>query len=145
MARRTVVDEWRDVAAAAIRVCKIRRRRSSGTFGGCRSRTDARACGPADRMPPGQTGDGPGQLIGFSMVSIFLRSLVYNVLFYALLVFCLLIAIPTYLMPPRAFMAIAKAWSRSSVWLMRVICNTKVEYRGLEKIPKGRLIVASRR
>ena len=27
---------------------------------------------------------------------------------------------------------------------MRVICNTKVEYRGLEKIPKGPLIVASK-
>ena len=27
---------------------------------------------------------------------------------------------------------------------MRVICNTRVEYRGLEKIPKGPLIVASK-
>jgi 1-acyl-sn-glycerol-3-phosphate acyltransferase len=78
------------------------------------------------------------------MVSIFLRSLVYNVLFYALLVFWILVAIPTYLMPPRAFMAIAKAWARSSVWLMRVVCNTKVDYRGLEKIPEGPLIVASK-
>src|SRR6202140_986954 len=78
------------------------------------------------------------------MVLIFLRSLVYNVLFYALLVFWILIAIPTFVMPPRAFMAIAKAWARSSVWLMRVICNTKVEYRGLEKIPNGPLIVASK-
>src|SRR5260221_3935071 len=78
------------------------------------------------------------------MVSIFLRSLVYNVLFYALLVFWILIAVPTYLMPPRAFRAVAKAWARSSIWLMRVICNTKVEYRGLEKIPRGPLIVASK-
>src|SRR5258708_1745322 len=78
------------------------------------------------------------------MVSIFLRSLVYNVLFYALLVFWILIAIPTYLMPPRAFMGRAEAWARSSIWLMRVICNTKVEYRGLEKIPRGPLIVASK-
>jgi 1-acyl-sn-glycerol-3-phosphate acyltransferase len=78
------------------------------------------------------------------MVSIFLRSLVYNVLFYALLVFWILVAIPTYLMPPRAFMTVAKAWARSSIWLMRVICKTKVEYRGLEKIPKGPLIVASK-
>src|SRR3982075_1767015 len=78
------------------------------------------------------------------MVSIFLRSLVYNVLFYALLVFWILIAVPTYLMPPRAFMAVAKAWARSSIWLMRVVCNTNVEYRGLEKIPKGPLIVASK-
>ncbi len=78
------------------------------------------------------------------MVSIFLRSLVYNVLFYALLVFWNVVAIPTFLMPPRAFMVVAKAWSRSSVWLMRVICNTKVEVRGLEKIPDGPLIVASK-
>src|SRR6202011_793797 len=78
------------------------------------------------------------------MVSIFLRSLVYNVLCYALLVFWLVVAIPTYVMPPRSFMAVAKAWARSSVWLMRVVCNTKVEYRGLEKIPEGPLIVASK-
>ena len=78
------------------------------------------------------------------MVSIFLRSLVYNVLFYALLVFWILVALPTFLLPPRAFMAVAKAWARSSVWLMRVVCGTKVDYRGLEKIPKGPLIVASK-
>lgn len=78
------------------------------------------------------------------MISIFLRSLVYNVLFYLLLVFWMLVAVPTFLMPPRVFMVVAKAWSRSSVWLMRVVCNTKVEYRGLEKIPEGPLIVASK-
>jgi len=78
------------------------------------------------------------------MASIFLRSLAYNVLFYALLVFWILVAIPTFPMPPRAFMVVAKAWSRSSVWLMRVICNTRVEVRGLEKIPQGPLIVASK-
>jgi 1-acyl-sn-glycerol-3-phosphate acyltransferase len=78
------------------------------------------------------------------MVSIFLRSLVYNVLFYALLVFWILVGIPTFLMPPRAFMAVAKAWARSSVWLMRVVCNTRLEVRGREKIPQGPLIVASK-
>src|SRR5882724_4278232 len=78
------------------------------------------------------------------MVSIFLRALVYNVLFYALLVFWILVAIPTVVMPPRAFIAVAKAWARSSIRLMRVVCNIKVEYRGLEKIPKGPLIVASK-
>ncbi|MEA2862527.1 MAG: 1-acyl-sn-glycerol-3-phosphate acyltransferase, partial [Bradyrhizobium sp.] len=58
------------------------------------------------------------------MVSIFVRSLIYNVLFYVLLVLWMLVAIPTFLMPPRAFMVVAKAWARSSIWLMRVICNT---------------------
>ena len=78
------------------------------------------------------------------MVTIFLRSLVYNVLFYALLVFWILVALPTFVMPPRAFMTVAKAWSRSSVWLLRVICNIRLEVRGLEKIPDGPLIVASK-
>src|SRR3981081_3791199 len=145
MARRSVVDEWRDIAAAAIGICEICRRRKGGSLGGFRSRTDARACGPADRVPrAAHTGDGSSQLIGFSMVSIFLRSLVYNVLFYALLVFWILVALPPYLMPPRAFMTVAKAWARSSIWLMRVVCNTKVDYRGMEKIPDGPLIVASK-
>jgi 1-acyl-sn-glycerol-3-phosphate acyltransferase len=78
------------------------------------------------------------------MVSIFLRSLAYNVLFYMLLVFWNVVAIPTFLMPRRAFMAVAKNWARSSVWLMRVVCNTRMEVRGLEKIPEGPLIVASK-
>ena len=47
-------------------------------------------------------------------------------------------------MPRWAIMNIARYWARSSIWLMRVICNTKVEYRGLEKIPEGPLIVASK-
>src|SRR5260370_38567405 len=61
-----------------------------------------------------------------------------------MLVFWMVVALPTFLMPPWAFMRVAKVWARSSIWLMRVICRTKVEYRGLEKIPKGPLIVASK-
>src|SRR5437762_8030029 len=78
------------------------------------------------------------------MVSIFLRSLVYNVLFYLVLVFWMLVGIPTYVMPRWAIMNIARYWARSSIWMLRVICNVKVEYRGLEKIPNGPLIVASK-
>jgi 1-acyl-sn-glycerol-3-phosphate acyltransferase len=78
------------------------------------------------------------------MVSIFLRSLVYNVLFYVLLVLWMLIAIPTFVLPRRVFMRVAQAWARSSIWLMGAICNIKVDYRGLEKIPDGPLIVASK-
>ncbi|ABD90386.1 lysophospholipid acyltransferase family protein [Rhodopseudomonas palustris] len=78
------------------------------------------------------------------MVSIFLRSLVFNILFYILLVFWVLVGIPTFLMPRWAIINIAKYWGISSIWLMRLICNTKVEFRGLEKIPEGPLIVASK-
>jgi 1-acyl-sn-glycerol-3-phosphate acyltransferase len=78
------------------------------------------------------------------MVVIFLRSLVYNLLFYLLLVFWILVALPTFVMPRAALMTVARWWARSSIWLMRVVCRTKVEYRGVEKIPKGSLIVASK-
>jgi 1-acyl-sn-glycerol-3-phosphate acyltransferase len=78
------------------------------------------------------------------MVSIFLRSLIYNVLFYLLLSFWIIVAIPTFVMPRAAIMSIARAWARSSISLLRVVCNVKVEYRGLEKIQKGPLIVASK-
>lgn len=75
---------------------------------------------------------------------IFLRSLIFNILFYALLIFWLIVAIPTLFMGPSAIVAIAKAWGRSSIWLMRVVCGTRVSYRGLEKIPAGPLVVASK-
>ena len=78
------------------------------------------------------------------MISIFLRSLIYNVLFYLLLVCWLIVAIPTLVMPRTAIMMIARLWARQSTWLLRIVCNVKVEYRGVEKIPKGPLLVASK-
>lgn len=78
------------------------------------------------------------------MLSIFLRSLVYNVLFYILLVFWLIVGIPAFLLPRWGVIWVSSNWGRSSIWLMRIIVGTRVEYRGLEKIPKGPLIVASK-
>lgn len=78
------------------------------------------------------------------MTSIFLRSLVYNVLFYLLLIFWLIVAIPTFVMPRAAILWIARAWARSSIWLLRVVCNVKVEVRGLERISQQPLVVASK-
>ena len=78
------------------------------------------------------------------MVLIFLRSLVFNVLFYLVLVALIIIALPTLAMPLPALMTVARWWARSSIFLMRVVCNIKVEFRGAEKIPKGPLIVASK-
>jgi 1-acyl-sn-glycerol-3-phosphate acyltransferase len=77
------------------------------------------------------------------MIAIFVRSLIFNVLFYLLLVFWILVGVPTFLLPRRALIGVAKLWGITSIWLMRVVCNTKVEFRGVEKIPRGGpLIVA---
>jgi 1-acyl-sn-glycerol-3-phosphate acyltransferase len=78
------------------------------------------------------------------MLAIFLRSLLFNILFYPVFVFWAIIALPTLAMPRAALMRVAAWWARSNIFLMRVICNIKVEFRGVEKIPKGPLIVAAK-
>ena len=78
------------------------------------------------------------------MIFIFLRSLIYNVLFYVLLILWFIAAIPTFMMPRGALMTLVRLWSRQNTWLLRVVCNVKVEYRGVDKIPKGPLLVASK-
>jgi 1-acyl-sn-glycerol-3-phosphate acyltransferase len=75
---------------------------------------------------------------------ILIRSILFNILFYLNLAVLLIIAIPTLLMPSQAIIEMAKLWGRISLWLLRVVCGTKYEFRGLEKIPKGPLIVAAK-
>jgi 1-acyl-sn-glycerol-3-phosphate acyltransferase len=75
---------------------------------------------------------------------IVVRSVLFNVLFYLNLAAYLVAALPTLLMPYRAVIEVAKSWGRTSLWLLRVICGIKVEWRGLEKIPAGPLLVAAK-
>jgi 1-acyl-sn-glycerol-3-phosphate acyltransferase len=79
---------------------------------------------------------------------IILRSILFNVLFYLNLVVLLFAALLTLAMPRRAVLKMAELWGRISVWLLRVICGTRFEVRGLERFPdgmlKGPLIVAAK-
>src|SRR6185437_774690 len=79
-----------------------------------------------------------------SMVAIFLRSLVFNVLFYLVLVVLTIVALLTFAMPVRALLTVVGWWAKSSLFLMRVICNIRIEFRGVEKIPKGPLLIAAK-
>jgi 1-acyl-sn-glycerol-3-phosphate acyltransferase len=72
------------------------------------------------------------------------RSIIFNILFYLNVVAQLTAALPALLMPRAVIMAVGKFWARSNLWLLRVICNTTVEIGGLDKIPPGPLIVASK-
>ena len=78
------------------------------------------------------------------MVAIFLRSLVFNILFYLVFLFWAVIAIPTLVLARADLLRVASWWAQSNIFLMRVICGIKVEFRGTEKIPKGPLLVASK-
>jgi len=75
---------------------------------------------------------------------VVVRSILFNVLFYLNLIVLLIAAIPTLLMPQRAIIEMAKLWGRTSLWLLRVVCRVNVEWRGVEKIPQGPLIVAAK-
>jgi 1-acyl-sn-glycerol-3-phosphate acyltransferase len=77
-------------------------------------------------------------------IVITIRSLLFNLLFYLNLAFLLLAAIPTLLMPRRAILAMARLWARTTLWLLRSICSIDVEWRGLEKIPPGGILVAAK-
>ena len=78
------------------------------------------------------------------MVAIFIRSLIFNILFYPVFLFWAIIALPTLVLPRRALLRVASWWAQTNILLMRVVCGIKVEFRGVEKIPKGPLLVASK-
>lgn len=72
-----------------------------------------------------------------------IRSLIFNALFYLNTLVWLLIGVPTFFLPYRATIWVAKSWGRINVALLR-IAGIKFELRGREKIPAGALIVASK-
>jgi 1-acyl-sn-glycerol-3-phosphate acyltransferase len=75
---------------------------------------------------------------------IFVRSILFNVLFYLNTVFWLIVALPTFFMPYWAIVEIAKAWGRVNLFILRWVANIDIEVRGAEKIPKGGLIIAAK-
>jgi 1-acyl-sn-glycerol-3-phosphate acyltransferase len=76
--------------------------------------------------------------------SVLFRSIAFNFLFYLNLIAQMLGAIPTLVMPRGAIVAVVKFWARTNLWLLRRVCGITVEFRGLDKIAPGGLIVASK-
>jgi 1-acyl-sn-glycerol-3-phosphate acyltransferase len=77
-------------------------------------------------------------------VLILVRSVLFNILFYLNLLIYLIAAIPTYFLPYRVLVAVAKSWGRSNLRLLRLVCGIDVAWIGLEKIPRGPLIIAAK-
>jgi 1-acyl-sn-glycerol-3-phosphate acyltransferase len=73
-----------------------------------------------------------------------IRSVAFNVLFYLNLLVLLIAALPTLVMPRWGISGIVTFWAHSNIWLLRTVCGIDVEFRGLEKIPPGPLLVASK-
>src|SRR5277367_5918353 len=73
-----------------------------------------------------------------------LRSLCFNVVFYVNLVVLMILGLPAMLLGRRGVFFMARTWASTSLWWLDKICGLKVEFRGLENIPKGGYIVAAK-
>jgi 1-acyl-sn-glycerol-3-phosphate acyltransferase len=75
---------------------------------------------------------------------LIVRSTLFNVLFYLITTVLLVAVVISLALPRRAVIGVAKLWGRIGVWLLRVICGTRLQLRGLDKVPPGPLIVAAK-
>jgi 1-acyl-sn-glycerol-3-phosphate acyltransferase len=74
-----------------------------------------------------------------------LRSALFNVAFFVnTFVWAVVFCLPTFVLPRRAIIGMAQAWARSNLVLMRWIVGTHVEFRGLERVRSGALMVAAK-
>jgi 1-acyl-sn-glycerol-3-phosphate acyltransferase len=72
------------------------------------------------------------------------RSLAFNVVFYVNLALFLVLGSEFFLAPRKWAVRALQAWASTSVWLLRMICGTRMEVRGVENIPAGAALVAGK-
>jgi 1-acyl-sn-glycerol-3-phosphate acyltransferase len=78
-----------------------------------------------------------------SAPSIVVRSLVFSALFYINISVRMIVALPAILLPYRFLHGVLRHYASSTLWFLRVVCGTTVEWRGREKLPAdGPYIVA---
>ena len=75
---------------------------------------------------------------------LFLRSLAFNAAFYLnLTVFMIGFAV-IFFLPRRIGLPVIKLWAKSSIWWLEKIAGVKFEVEGLENLPQGPFILASK-
>jgi 1-acyl-sn-glycerol-3-phosphate acyltransferase len=55
-----------------------------------------------------------------------------------------LVAMPICLLPVDALLWLCRSWAHTNLFLLRVICRIDYDFRGIEKIPPGAALVASK-
>ena len=75
---------------------------------------------------------------------IWLRSLIFNVLFMTVTAFSSVIAMALLPFHPRFIRCFIRHWARVIIWLMRVICGIRLRVTGLEHVVPGAAIIASK-
>lgn len=76
---------------------------------------------------------------------LLLRSVIFNLFFYLWTFVLLIVLIPAMIWPlGNPVLFIGWVWCQGNLWALRTICNLKVDYRGLEKVPEGAVLVAAK-
>jgi len=75
---------------------------------------------------------------------IAIRSFVFNALFYVNTTILAILGLPTLLMKRGEVLELSRVWARSSLWLLDKVCGTRVEFRGVENLPKGACVIAAK-
>jgi len=75
---------------------------------------------------------------------IWIRSALFNVVFFSWTTLAVLVAVPVLAMPQRAMVAYARTWARSVLLLLRLICGLSHRVVGRERVPAGGVIIASK-
>lgn len=73
-----------------------------------------------------------------------LRSFAFNILFYIWTVFMAIAVTPTLILPRGVVVWAMETWAKGTMILLRLVCGTHIEVRGLEHKPSGACIVASK-
>ena len=68
---------------------------------------------------------------------LLVRSLLFNLFLYMGIIVVFLIAIPTLLLPTKITLIFGKFLGHYVVFVVRIFLNTKVEFKGIENIPKN--------
>jgi 1-acyl-sn-glycerol-3-phosphate acyltransferase len=75
---------------------------------------------------------------------IFIRSAIFNVVFYVNLVVFLIVGLPLFVLPRSWGIATLKVWARVSLWLLKFICGIGMEVRGRQHIPMAAALIAGK-
>jgi 1-acyl-sn-glycerol-3-phosphate acyltransferase len=75
---------------------------------------------------------------------IVLRSLLFNLVYYANIIIWMICVLPSLLLPRKVLLGIVRTWARLNFFLMRTLAGITCEIRGRENVPPGGVLVASK-
>lgn len=76
---------------------------------------------------------------------VYLRSILFNLVYYVISTAIVILSLPVFAFGnEKAGAWVIRGWARTGIFLLRVLAGTKLEFRGLEHMPRAGAIVAAK-